>query len=185
MIHPHRSLRSHANVSAFMNMKHELSVLTNWKFNLFLLNNYLFNFGSLIIFVFISDYASLKGMTGQQGTYLISLMGITNALGRLFNSLFSVCNCNRAYVYVLSCTLSGVSVCLINLPLDNSKFCFHLKAIFCAVYGVLFGVQLGNHAIVTQMLSGLGSLNTAFGITMLLNGLGAITGPPVAGKILA
>ncbi|XP_067945090.1 monocarboxylate transporter 3-like [Watersipora subatra] len=158
-----------------------LSILTNWKFNLFLANNYLFNFGSLILFVFISDFAELQGLSRKQGSCLISVIGISNSLGRATNSLLGVFTWNRTILYIISCSLSGISICLINLPLACPNPCFFNLAISCAAYGLLFGIQLGNQAIVTDIISGVERLNSAFGISMLLNGVGAISGPPVAG----
>lgn len=163
-------------------LRQELSILTEWRFCLFLLNNYLFNFGSLIIFVFVSDYAVIRGLSSREGMYLISVVGVSNAVGRLLNTLLSVCKiANRTPIYIVSCSLSGVSVCLLTLP-ASSDSCLLMLASFCALYGVLFGVQLGNLAIVTHTLAGLQRLNTAFGVVMMLNGAGAATGPPCAGE---
>lgn len=165
-------------------MKRNLIALLNWRFNLFLLNNYLFNFGCLILLVFMSDYAELKGMTSQQGASLLSLIGICNGVGRVLNSLLNLCRCNSSYIFITACTLSGVSVCFLNLPVDCSDMCFATTAVFCGAYGLLFGVQLGNLTIITHILAGVGNLNSAFGLAMLFNGAGAITGPPVAGRYL-
>ena len=164
-----------------ISLKEELAILADWRFDLFIINNYLFNFGSLILFVFISDYAMVRGTTSAEGMSLISIVGISNAVGRVFNTLLSLCKIvNRTPIYLVTCSLSGVSICLLTIGSSVARP-FLLLATFCALYGSLFGIQLGNLAIVTNRLAGMERLNTAYGIVMMLDGIGAATGPPCAG----
>ena len=160
----------------------QVSLFKDWAFILFLLNNFLFNFGSLIVFVLIVDYAEFVGMTTYHGVYLISILGISNAAGRGLVAIFGMCDCNSLILYLVTCVVSGVAICLVNLPIEGVTNRFYLVAVCCAVYGLFCGIQLANLAIVTSSLVSTRQLNTAYGVTMLMNGAGAATGPPFAGK---
>ncbi|KAF6023189.1 hypothetical protein EB796_018522 [Bugula neritina] len=161
-------------------IKEQLTALCSWKFFLFWVSNSLFGFGSAIVFVFIPDYAEQKGLSYQQAVYILSTLGLCNAIGRLLNILLSLCRCNHGNIYIISCTLSGICICLMNLDVSGSSNSFLALAITCSSYGLFYGIQLANVATVTSILSPQPFLNTAFGLTNLAAGVGTICGSPAA-----
>lgn len=165
--------------------KEHFSLFMDWKFLLFLLNNFLFNFGSLIVFVLIADFAKVRGLETHSGVYLISTVGISNTIGRALAAVFGACECNRTYLYIVTCILSGIAVTLLTLPMACPQPCYAVMVSCCASYGLFFGMQLANLAIVTNTLAGEQRINAAYGLVMLMNGGGAATGPPLAGTLLS
>jgi len=163
--------------------KEQFLVFCNWRFCLFLINNFLFSLGAVIVFVFLADYGEHKNLTEFQSVQLISVIGVSNAIGRLLNILLILCHCNYSYAYIISCTLSGVAVCLMNLEPHKAEFQFLILVITCSFYGALLGIQIGNLAVITSYLTPENQLTTAYGLVMFFGGLGTIAGPPVAGEM--
>jgi len=164
-------------------LKEQFASVCNWKFISFLANNFLFGLSMTIVFVFLPDYAELKGLTKIQAVYLVSIIGISNAVGRLLNIPISLCHCNNGIVYAITCALSGVVVCVINIPVSENEKTFIFLAFACLMYGLMFGIQLANLVVVTNYLCPDRFLNFALGIAMMFNGTGSICGSPVAGLL--
>jgi len=183
LILPTPQLSTNKSERSQLTIKKELSTLCNWRFNLILANCVLFGLGAGIVFVFLAEYGQQKGLSSFRAIYLISILGIGNAIGRFLNILTNLAQANPVYVYIISCALSGVTVCLMNLKVSNLENCFYLLATTSALYGLLYGVQLANLAAVASCLSSEILLNSAFGLVSLFNGIGFIFGSPVAGKV--
>lgn len=164
-------------------IKEQFLSLCNWRYNLLVLNIFLYSIALTVVFVFVTDYAELKGVSDMKAVYLVSIIGISNALGRLLNIPISFCNVSPGYIYVISCIFSGVAVCLMNIRSDSIDECFSILAVACACYGLGYGVQHANLTIVANCLTSDAFLNTGFGFAMLFSGGGVITGSPVAGLL--
>jgi len=175
---------SSQNRKSTFTIKEQFLSLCNWRYNLLVLNIFLYSIALTVVFVFVTDYAELKGVSDMKAVYLVSIIGISNAMGRLLNIPISLCSTNPGYICVISCTFSGVAVCLMNIRSDSIEKCFSIFAVACACYGLGYGVQHANLTIVANCLTSDAFLNTGFGFAMLFSGGGVIAGSPVAGLLL-
>jgi len=105
-------------------------------FVLFLISNFLTSIGLTVPYVFLPDRAQKMGMSSSQGALLISVVGITNTVGRiLFGYLADFKWINRLMLYNTALAVCGVCSML-------SALCFNYTLL--AVYSGIFGLLMGN-----------------------------------------
>ena len=155
----------------------DFHILKNISFLIFCLNHFLFCFGMTIVFVYLPAYAVSMDISHLKAALLISVIGIGNFFGRLLWGVIA--------------HAPGISaICLYNL----TYFCFGVDILLFPVwqnYGwlvaiaALFGVFNGSLGTlvpqVTVDIVGLNGLVSAYGYILFVEGLGALSGPPLAG----
>ena len=119
--------------------------------------------------------------TGQKADMVITAMGISNVLSRLFGG-----HITQKVPFLKPAVVIGMSILcalgsMIMFPLCNSVLSFSLT-------GFIFGLCMGayNSLIVPQLCTMYPTkqLNAAFGLVSVGQGFGALAGPPLVGWIL-
>lgn len=153
------------------------SLLKNMSFIIFLLSNLLCSIGYIIPYIYIHDHATGMGRTPYESSMLISVIGITNTVGRIFFGYLSDSpRINRIILYGMALVICGVATCIY-------PFCYNypLMMTFAIVFGIFTGVYVSITSVVLVDLLGLEKLTNSFGLTLLFQGVATLIGPPAAG----
>lgn len=162
-------------------------LLCNTPFLLFCISNFLTSIGFSVPYIFLPDRGLQQGwaqigdpdVSRQKLSTLIAIMGLLNTVGRvIFGWLADRKNVNRLFMYNTVLVLCGI-FCIL------SCFCtsFISLAVYAGFYGFLIGVYVCLTPVVLVDLLGLEKLSNAFGVVLFFQGLGAVVGTPIAGKI--
>lgn len=93
--------------------KDMLLLLRNWVFMMFAVSNFLTSLGYPIPYTFVPDNAAQQGLSGLQGSSLVSIIGITNTVARIILGIVSL-KLNRLFLYNTCLVICGISMCLTN-----------------------------------------------------------------------
>jgi len=131
-------------------------------------------------------YTYLPAMAGQAGLskpdahFLISIVGISNTLGRIFSGWLADIRWTSA-LGITIITAALACVCCFILPFGHTYTSLVLLS-------VLFGAAISSGPTVRTSLIvdiiGIKQLNTAFGILTFARGFAAVLGPSAAGFVL-
>ena len=174
---PAKDLSADSSAEAKTGILCETGPLKNLIFWLFFMNNVLWNAGSLILIVLIVDYAKESGISKDSGALLLASVGICGTVGRLIAAVTARC-VNRLHLYTAATLATGIFIALIPARAVLTVF-----ILCCCAYGVCFGIQVGLLGVLTADLFGVEILNAAYGYLVVSNGVGALLGPPIAGKV--
>lgn len=155
------------------------ALLKNKLFLLICLSNVLGMLGFYTPFVYLPNMAVLRGIPVEDANFLISIIGISNTVGRVLAGWISDFKwVNSQVVTILAILLSGVSVFV--LPFCNSYATFVTIAL---LFGLFVAAYISLTSIVLVDLLGLDNLTSAFGLLVLFRGVSSMVGPPVAGSV--
>ncbi|KAH7952146.1 hypothetical protein HPB52_019368 [Rhipicephalus sanguineus] len=157
----------------------DMELLKNPAFVLVCVSNIVGMMGFCIPFMYIADSAVLKGIDKDKAAFLLSLIGITNMIGRLiFGWLSDLPQINCLLLNNLSLCLSGIAVFI--LP-----FCYSYPATVatCMIFGLIVAAYILLTSIILVELFGLDNLTNSFGLLSLCRGAACMVGPPLAGTL--
>lgn len=106
-------------------------------FLMFGFSNFFTNIGFNVPFVYTKDRAVGLGLAEEaEASYLLSVIGIANTIGRVILGYLSDRSCiNRLWLYNASLTICGIATAL-------SSFCLNYNLM--ALYATVFGATAGN-----------------------------------------
>lgn len=196
----------------------DLSLLKRPSFVLLAVSGFLCLVGFFIPFIYISDRAKLLGKcqlnllksvitffflfvlgcSPEKCAFILSVIGITNTIGRVFCGWASDNRVNALLLNNLALTIGGIATIV-------SPIIFNSYATLI-VYGSIFGFSVGMsyafyylysfliypsfihtatfatlRSVITVELLGLERLTSAFGLLLLFQGLAVTIGSPIAG----
>ncbi|XP_054270039.1 monocarboxylate transporter 4 isoform X2 [Macrosteles quadrilineatus] len=158
----------------------DYSLLKNPVFLLIGISNVFGMAGLYVPFVYLVDTAIKEGgIEEQKASFLLSIIGITNTVGRVF------CGWVADFPWVNSLLLNNLSLVVTTIAV----FCFPLCTTYTqyVIVSVVFGLSISAYISLTSIilvdLLGLDKLTNAFGLLILFRGAAAIVGSPVAGMI--
>uniref|UniRef100_A0A224YTN2 Integral to membrane n=1 Tax=Rhipicephalus zambeziensis TaxID=60191 RepID=A0A224YTN2_9ACAR len=157
----------------------DMELLKNPAFVLVCVSNIVGMMGFCIPFMYIADSAVLKGIDKDKAAFLLSLIGITNMIGRLiFGWLSDLPQINCLLLNNLSLCLSGIAVFI--LP-----FCYTYPTTVatCMIFGLIVAAYILLTSIILVELFGLDNLTNSFGLLSLCRGAACMVGPPLAGTL--
>ncbi|XP_046452113.1 monocarboxylate transporter 14-like isoform X3 [Daphnia pulex] len=135
--------------------------------------------GFYVPFVYIIDAATTKGIDEETAAFLLSIIGITNTVGRLISGYISDFPAvDSLFVTNVCIAVSGVAVFCVPFCYDYVGFC-----IASGCFGLFSSAFIALTSIVLVDLLGIAQLTNAFGLLCLLRGVAAIVGPPLAGSV--
>ncbi|GFU21503.1 monocarboxylate transporter 14 [Nephila pilipes] len=155
----------------------DISLLKSPTFLLLGAGGFLTLAGFFVPFMFVVDRAVQQGITLEEATYILPVIGLTNTIGRVFCGWISDRpNLNALTINNGALIIGGLATAL--------STCVNTIS-FLLAYGALFGFCIGCFAtlrsIVIVELLGLERLTNAFGLLLLFQGIASIIGAPVAG----
>ncbi|GIX85193.1 monocarboxylate transporter 9 [Caerostris extrusa] len=157
----------------------DFSLLKNNVFLLICISNIIGMIGFYVPYVYITDSSVMKGVAPDQAAFLLSIIGITNTVGRLlFGWIADRPGISALFVNNLSILLTGI--CVFCLPFCTT---YTLIVTNCVLFGLFVSAYICLTSIILVEMLGLDKLTNAFGLLSLFRGGSCMLGPPIAGSI--
>ena len=115
----------------------------------------------------------------DQAAFLLSIIGISNTLGRLISGWISDFQWVDS-LFVVNCSLVFSSICIFIFPSVTSYNGF---IIFSILFGCFIAAYIALTSIVLVDICGIENLTSAFGLLTVFRGAASIVGPPLAGTV--
>ena len=156
------------------------AILKDPKFLLIGISNAFGFLGFYVPFVYLPSMACTNdGISVDQAAFLLSIIGISNTLGRLVSGWLSDFYWVDS-LFVVNCSLILSAVCIFVFPSITSYTGF-------IVLGILFGSFIAAYIALTSIvlvdICGIENLTSAFGLLTVFRGAASIVGPPLAGVV--
>ncbi|XP_055949917.1 monocarboxylate transporter 12-like isoform X1 [Argiope bruennichi] len=157
----------------------DFSLLTEPAFLLACIANIFGMLGFYVPFVYIADSSVEKGIGQEAAAFLLSVIGITNLVGRLiFGWVVDRFNFKALDVNNMCLAVSGISIMV-------TPFCLSYASIVavCTFFSIFVSAYISLTSIILVEMVGLDRLTNSFGLLSLFRGASSILGPPLAGSI--
>jgi len=155
-------------------------LMTNVPFLLLSFSNLFATQGLYIPYMFIPALAASRGIEKVDASFLISIVGICNTVGRIISGFLTDLPCVDALV-VTTIALGVGGIAPLAMPFCYSYWSF-------VVVSVMFGTFLSAWCAVTSPaivdIAGLDLLTSGFGTLTFVRGFAALIGPPIAGYLV-
>ncbi|XP_060073573.1 monocarboxylate transporter 14-like [Ylistrum balloti] len=157
----------------------DISLLTNVPFLLICVGNLFAMTGFYVPFTYIVDRAVMLGIDSTRAAFLLSIIGITNTIGRVLSGFLADLK------FVDSLVINNIALVISAVSLFLQPLCttYETLIIFAAVYGLCVAAYISLTSIIICDLLGLEKLTNAFGLLTMARGIAGIYGPPVAGLV--
>ncbi|CAG5000185.1 unnamed protein product [Parnassius apollo] len=127
--------------------------------------------------ILVPSYAVECGFDKSLGAYLLSIISALDLVGRIGGSAISdVVTTPKRYFFITGLLISGISLALI--PLVSS---YSAISAFCSIFGIASGINVGVTALVMTEMLGTERLMSSYGISLFMNGILQLIGPPICG----
>lgn len=156
----------------------ELSLFKNPHYVALLFNNLLYSFAVSIVFTHLSNYAKSLHYHTFQCSILISVIGVTNTIGRFLLSL--IATLPWANVIGIYCVCLGL-LSLLTLPVIFSSS-YEVLVIYAVVFGFVTASFGTTTPEVIIYICGLNRLASAYGYVLVFEAVGMLLGGPAAGE---
>merc|ERR1719234_2680775 len=167
-------------ILAVLSSMTNLELLGEPKFLLICISNTFGFLGFYVPFVYLPSLAeSQLDISSDQGALLLSVVGISNTLGRIVSGWLS----DFAFVdslFVVNCSLVLSALCVFIFPFVTS---YGMLITVGAFFGLSIAAYISLTSIVLVDLLGLDKLTLAFGLLTMFRGAASIVGPPIAGAV--
>ncbi|XP_055602409.1 uncharacterized protein LOC129751125 isoform X2 [Uranotaenia lowii] len=156
----------------------DFSLFFQYKFGMMSLSTLMLFTWYIIPYFCIPDYILIYGFTEQDGANLISVIGITNTIGMVgLGWLGDRPWCNVSRTYAICLALCGASIAFI--PFIVSSYPWMM--LMCILFGITFASSFSFTPIILVRLVSLDDFTVAYGLCLLVQGIGSLIGPPLAG----
>lgn len=157
----------------------DFSLLLNISFFMLFLGNIFVCTGYFIPFSYIVDRAVQLNIPSSKAAFLISIMGITNTVGRVLCGFLA----DLSFVDPLKLNNAILLVSGFALLLEPLCTTYTTLVIFSLVYGLCIAAYISLTSPIICDLLGIGKLSNAFGLLVLARGMSGSFGPPLAGAV--
>ncbi|XP_014294874.1 monocarboxylate transporter 14 [Microplitis demolitor] len=131
-------------------------------------------------FTYLPDRGMSYGFDNETATFLVSTIGITNTIGRIVcGTSTSLPGVDALVVNNVLISISGIATII--SALSHSK---GYQFFYAAIYGSSVSAFAALRSILVVELVGLEKLTNAFGLLLLFQGVAALIGSPLAGKLM-
>lgn len=156
----------------------DFSLFFEFKFCMMSISTLLLFTWYIIPYFYIPDYMLMYNFTEQDGANMISIIGITNTLGMVgLGWLGDQPWVNVSKTYAVCLAFCGLSIALIPLVVSN----YVMMTIMSVIFGLTFASTFSFTPIILVRLVSLDDFTVAYGLCLLVQGIGSLTGPPLAG----
>ncbi|CAG2163567.1 unnamed protein product [Oppiella nova] len=156
----------------------DLTLLSSPSFLLLSLSGFLCLTGFFIPFMYIADRAKLLGYTPEKSAFLLSMIGITNTIGRVFCGWVSDRpQVNALLINNVALTIGGSATILSPIVCNT----YLTLIIYSAIFGFSIACFAALRSVITVELLGLERLTNAFGLLLMFQGIAVVIGSPIAG----
>lgn len=153
------------------------SIFRNISFCTFLVSTFFYVLGYHIPYIYLPATAIEEGIDEFRASFLVSAIGITNTVGRVFFGFLSDRKCvNRMLLYSTALLICGAATCV--SPFLKS---FETLLVYSMVYGAFSGLTVSLTPVILSDIVGVNLLAGAFGVSNFVEGVSSLAGPPLAG----
>ncbi|XP_062130879.1 monocarboxylate transporter 9 [Drosophila sulfurigaster albostrigata] len=167
------------SVKSVFNTMLDVSLLKDPVFMLMGVSNIFGMAGLYVPFVYLVDAAKEHGIAKNDAAMLLSIIGITNTVGRV------VCGWVADLPQVNSLLLNNICLLISTVAVTLTPLCYSYSAYIAM--SIAFGIAISGYISLTSIilvdLLGLDKLTNAFGLLILFRGFAALIGTPLAGAI--
>ncbi|XP_021696903.1 uncharacterized protein LOC5565651 isoform X2 [Aedes aegypti] len=156
----------------------DFSLFFEYKFCMMSISTLLLFIWYIIPYFYIPDYMLMYNFTEQDGANLISIIGITNTIGMVgLGWLGDQPWVNVSKTYAVCMFLCGVSIALMPLVITS----YWMMGVLSGLFGFTFASTFSFTPIILVRLVSLDDFTVAYGLCLLVQGIGSLIGPPLAG----
>lgn len=157
----------------------DLSLLRNPTYLVILISNSTNAIGYTNFIILLPAYAISLGFDKSLAAYLLSIVSTLDLVGRIGGSALSDTNLiPKTWYFVGGLSISGLALAL--LPSVTS---YSMVSAFCALFGLASGTYVGVTAVIMADMLGTERLTSSYGISLFVNGILQLIGPPICGVI--
>lgn len=153
------------------------SLLTDPTYLVILISNCTNAIGYTNFIILLPAYGIALGFDKSLAAYLISIVSTADLIGRIGGSALSDLGfIPKTWYFVGGLAISGISLFL--LPFATS---YKIVSFWCAAFGLASGIYVGITALVMADMLGTERLTSSYGISLFVNGVLQLVGPPICG----
>uniref|UniRef100_A0A2M4BD41 Putative monocarboxylate transporter n=1 Tax=Anopheles marajoara TaxID=58244 RepID=A0A2M4BD41_9DIPT len=157
----------------------DLSLLSDPTYLVILISNSTNAIGYTNFIILLPAYAITLGFDKSRAAYLLSIVSTLDLVGRIGGSALSDTNLiPKTWYFVGGLSISGLALAL--LPTVNS---YMMVSVFCGLFGLASGTYVGITAVIMADMLGTERLTSSYGISLFVNGILQLIGPPICGLI--
>lgn len=157
----------------------DVSLLKDYSFILLAFSGFFTMMGFFVPFIYITDRAKKGDLDAETAVLLVSSIGVFNTVARI------VCGWASSFEGINALHLNNIFITAGGIATMFSGYFMGASGqfIYTAVFGVTCACFSALRSIIVVDLLGLDKLTNAFGILLLFQGVAAVIGSPLAGKI--
>lgn len=156
-----------------------IGLLKNPIYIILLISNATNAIGYVNFTIIAPSYAADLGFDSEHGAYLLSIISTTDLIGRIGGAALSdFLSIDKKIYFIGGFLVSGISLSI--LPMFTT---YWMMGIICAVFGLASGTYVGITAVVMVDILGEHLLASSYGISLFVNGILQLFGPPIIGRI--
>lgn len=157
----------------------DLSLLRDPTYLVILISNSTNAIGYTNFIILLPAYAISLGFDKSLAAYLLSIVSTLDLVGRIGGSALSDTNLiPKTWYFVGGLSISGLALAV--LPWATS---YSMVSVFCALFGLASGTYVGITAVIMADMLGTERLTSSYGISLFVNGILQLVGPPICGII--
>lgn len=157
----------------------DLSVLRNPIYLVILISNTTSAISNTNFMILLPSYAIAEGFDKNSSALLLSIVSALDLVGRISGaSLSDIDFVPKYYYFVGGLGTSGIALAL--LPMATS---YTMLSLFCGLFGLSSGMYIGITTVILADMLGTEKLSSSYGISLFVNGVLQLIGPPICGVI--
>ncbi|XP_032683346.1 monocarboxylate transporter 3-like isoform X2 [Odontomachus brunneus] len=157
----------------------DLSVLQDPIYLVILISNSTSAISNTNFMILLPSYAIAEGFDKNSSALLLSIVSALDLVGRIGGaSLSDIDFIPKYYYFVGGLGTSGIALAL--LPMATS---YTMLSFFCGLFGLSSGMYIGITTVILADMLGTEKLSSSYGISLFVNGVLQLVGPPVCGII--
>jgi len=157
----------------------DLSVLKDPIYLVILISNSTSAISNTNFMILLPSYAIAEGFDKNSSALLLSIVSALDLVGRISGaSLSDIDFVPKYYYFVGGLGTSGIALAL--LPMATS---YTMLSFFCGLFGLSSGMYIGITTVILADMLGTEKLSSSYGISLFVNGVLQLVGPPACGII--
>ncbi|XP_076652796.1 monocarboxylate transporter 12 isoform X2 [Halictus rubicundus] len=157
----------------------DLSVLRDPIYLVILISNSTSAISNTNFMILLPSYAISEGFDRNSSALLLSVVSAFDLVGRISGaSLSDIDFVPKYYYFVGGLGTSGLALAL--LPMATS---YTMLSFFCGLFGLSSGMYIGITTVILADMLGTEKLSSSYGISLFVNGVLQLVGPPACGAI--
>lgn len=157
----------------------DFSLLKDGMYLIMLMSNSTTAVGYTNFIVLLPSYALALGFDKSQAASLLSIVAALDFIGRIGGAALSDLQfVSRKWYYIIGLFFSGIALAF--LPCART---YTSLVAMCACFGLASGTYIGVTAVILADELGAEKLGSSYGISLFLNGLLQLIGPPLCGAV--